>query len=101
MASYGADLASKHARDFRTVVEADWCRRLFPRLRIDPRVNREAETSTTAKGGRKAVSLGGPVTGFGADLLIMDDLMKAADAGSESERQRVKDVSMSRRCSPV
>jgi predicted phage terminase large subunit-like protein len=91
VASYGADLASKHARDFRTVVEADWCRRLFPRLRIDPRVNREAETSTTAKGGRKAVSLGGSVTGFGADLLIVDDLMKAADAAYESERQRVKD----------
>jgi predicted phage terminase large subunit-like protein len=91
VASYGADLASKHARDFRTVVEADWYRRLFPRLLIDPKVNREAETLTTAKGGRKAVSLGGPVTGFGADLLIVDDLMKAADAASETERQRVKD----------
>lgn len=91
VASYGADLATKHARDFRTVVEADWYRRLFPRLLIDPKVNREAETSTTAKGGRKAVSLGGPVTGFGADVLIVDDLMKAADAASETERQRVKD----------
>jgi hypothetical protein len=91
VASYGADLATKHARDFRTVVEADWYRRLFPRLLIDPKVNRESETLTTAKGGRKAVSFGGPVTGFGADLLIVDDLMKAADAVSETERQRVKD----------
>jgi predicted phage terminase large subunit-like protein len=91
VASYGADLAAKHARDFRTVVEAGWYQQLFPRMRIDPKVNREAETMTTAKGGRKAVSLGGAVTGFGADLLIVDDLMKAADAASEIERQRVKD----------
>ena len=28
VASYGADLATKHARDFRTVVEADWYRRV-------------------------------------------------------------------------
>lgn len=98
VASYGADLAAKHARDFRTVVEADWYRRLFPRMRIDAKVNREAETMTTAKGGRKAVSLGGAVTGFGADLLIVDDLMKAADATSETERQRVK-ATTSRRCS--
>jgi hypothetical protein len=37
VASYGAELATKHARDFRTVVEADWYRRLFPGMRIDPR----------------------------------------------------------------
>jgi predicted phage terminase large subunit-like protein len=40
---------------------------------------------------RKAVSVGGPVTGFGARVLIVDDLMKAADAQSETERQRVKE----------
>lgn len=91
VASYGAELAAKHARDFRMVVEADWYQQLFPRMRMDPKLNREAETMTTAKGGRKAVSLGGAVTGFGADLLIVDDLMKAADAASETERQRVKD----------
>jgi len=40
---------------------------------------------------RKAVSLGGAVTGHGADILIIDDLMKADDARSETERQRVKE----------
>jgi hypothetical protein len=46
---------------------------------------------TTARGMRKAVSVGGPVTGFGARVLIVDDLMKAADAQSETERRRVKE----------
>jgi predicted phage terminase large subunit-like protein len=91
VASYGHDLAAKHARDFRTVVEAPWFRRVFPRLRPNPKRNTESEFMTTAMGVRKAVSLGGAVTGHGADILIIDDLMKAEDARSDAERQRVKE----------
>lgn len=46
--------------------------------------------STKDGGGRKAISLGGAATGFGADLIIVDDLVKAADAASPTERERVK-----------
>jgi predicted phage terminase large subunit-like protein len=89
VASYGHDLAAKHARDFRTVVEAPWCKQVFPRLLAHPQRNTESEFMTTARGLRKAVSLGGAVTGHGADILIIDDMMKADDARSEAERQRV------------
>jgi len=91
VASYGGELATKHARDFRTVFTSDWFRTLFPGARLDQGGNRMDEQITTAQGGRKAVSLGGAVTGFGADLIIVDDLMKASDAGSPVERQRVRD----------
>jgi hypothetical protein len=91
VASYGADLASKHARDFRAVLSSPDYQRLFPKTRIHPKRNTELEVMTTARGMRKAVSVGGPVTGFGARVLIVDDLMKAADAQSETERQRVKE----------
>ena len=91
VASYGQDLAANHSRGFRTLIEAPWYRRLYPKMQVHPKRNTEAELMTTRMGGRKAVSLGGPVTGFGADILIIDDLMKAADARLESERQRVKD----------
>jgi hypothetical protein len=66
VASYGQDLANKHALNFRTVVEAPLCRRLFPGLRPHPRRNTGSEFMTTAMGCRKAVSLGGAVTGHGA-----------------------------------
>ena len=89
VASYGQDLAAKHARDFRTVVEAPWCQQVFPDLRPHPQRNTESEFMTTARGLRKAVSLGGAVTGHGADILIIDDMMKADDARSVTERQRV------------
>lgn len=91
VASYGGDLAIKHARDFRGIVTADWYQRLFPKMSLVVGGNRLDEQITTLNGGRKAVSLGGAVTGFGADVIIIDDLTKAADAISPVERQRVKD----------
>lgn len=91
VASYGADLASKHARDFQKIVANPEYQRLFPRTHIDPKRNAALELTTTEGGVRKAVSVGGSVTGFGAEVLIIDDLMKAADAASETERLRVKD----------
>jgi predicted phage terminase large subunit-like protein len=91
VASYGQDLAAQHARDFRTLIEAPWYRRLFPGMQIHPRRNTELELLTTRQGGRKAVSPGGSVTGFGAEMIVIDDLMKAVDARLESSRQAVKD----------
>lgn len=91
VASYGEDLARRHAADFRAVVQSPIYRRLFPLTRIDPRSNRADEVRTTRGGGRKAVSLGGAVTGFGADVIVIDDLMKAQDALSERQREIVRD----------
>jgi predicted phage terminase large subunit-like protein len=91
VASYGGDLATKHSRDFRDVLNSDWYRALFPTTRIKVGGNRLDEQLTTRNGSRKAVSLGSAVTGFGADLIILDDPLKAADASSPTERQRVLD----------
>ncbi len=66
VASYGGDLASKHARDFRMVIEAPWYRKLFPRTVSTPKRNVELEFETSANGSRRAVSLGGTITGLGA-----------------------------------
>lgn len=91
VASYGEDLARRHAADFRMVMQSLMNRRLFPGTRIEQRSNRTDEIRTTRGGGRKAVSLGGAVTGFGADLIIIDDLMKAQDALSERRREKVRE----------
>ena len=90
VASYGPDLAAQHAREFRILLEADWYRSMFPGMRFDPRKNTETELITAEGGGRKALTLGGAITGLGGDILIVDDLMKAADAHSPAERERVK-----------
>ena len=58
-ASYGEDLASKHSRDCRRVLESDWYKRVFPRTRINPKKNTEMNFETTALGGRYSTSVGG------------------------------------------
>ena len=90
VASYGQSLAEQHARNFRHVVEADWFRRTFPGVETE-RVT-ATEFHTTHNGMRMSVSAGGTVTGFGADAIIIDDLMKAEDVHSDIERQRIKRI---------
>ena len=46
---------------------------------------------TTRGGGRFAVPVGGSFTGRGADIIIVDDPMKADDAQSEKARRAVND----------
>src|SRR4051812_45447376 len=58
--SYGADLAAKHARDFREIINSPWYRRLFPKTRISPAKNTEAEITTTAGGSTVDLDRGHP-----------------------------------------
>ncbi|MBY0569442.1 MAG: phage terminase large subunit [Hyphomonadaceae bacterium] len=90
VASYGDALARRTARDFRTVMQSPLYRRLFPHVGARLQDN-ELEFVTNQNGGRRAVSRGGALTGFGADIIIVDDIMKADDCRSATERQQVKD----------
>jgi predicted phage terminase large subunit-like protein len=90
VACYGADLVQEQGRMFRTILESGWYKKTFPGTVINSRQNTDSETSTTAMGGRKGISVQGAATGFGADDIILDDLSKAADVVSEVERERVK-----------
>jgi predicted phage terminase large subunit-like protein len=89
--SYSDELARKHARDARTVLEAAWYRRAFPATRVSPRKNTETEFTTTRQGFRLATSIGGTLTGRGGSVIIIDDPIKPADAESETERRRVNE----------
>ncbi|MEW2911459.1 phage terminase large subunit [Leisingera sp. JC11] len=91
VASYGLDLARLHSEATRKVMTSAWYQRLFPRTRLAKKGNTQDEIKTTEGGGRKAVSIGGAVTGHGADYIIIDDLMKAADANSEAELTRAQE----------
>jgi hypothetical protein len=83
--SYSNELAATFARQFRTVINSDWYRALFPSVRLAK--DSETECVTTQGGGRFAVSVGGSFTGRGADVIIIDDPMKADEAQSEKTRR--------------
>jgi predicted phage terminase large subunit-like protein len=76
--SYGADLSSKHAADFRAIVQSSWYRRAFPKLQIS-RVA-DSDVFTTKRGFRRTTSVSGVLTGLGGDCFIIDDPQKPADA---------------------
>jgi hypothetical protein len=84
--SYSNELAIKHAIDFRAVMSSDWYRRVFPKTKISREKDTQYETMTTARGYRYATSLGGTLTGRGADLIVLDDPQKPEEALSEAHR---------------
>lgn len=89
-ASYGQDLASKHSLDCRTLMSSFWYESLFP-ARLAPHKQSVHEFLTTASGFRMATSVGGVLTGRGADFIILDDPLKPDEALSETQRKGVND----------
>ena len=86
-ASYSQELANKLSRDCRTIMQTDWYKRIFPNTQLSEQRNTEADFMTTARGGRMATSVGGTLTGLGADLIIFDDVLKVQDAASIKARK--------------
>jgi predicted phage terminase large subunit-like protein len=82
-ASYSEDLANKFSRDCRALMESPFYKRVF-RTRLNPKKSTEGEFETTQRGSRLATSVGGTLTGRGADILIVDDPTKANDANSQT-----------------
>jgi predicted phage terminase large subunit-like protein len=90
-ASYGQDLADKHARDCRALINSQFYRNLFPGTVLSPDKHAVSDFMTTRKGVRMSTSVGGAVTGRGADIIILDDVMKPAEALSEPQRKSGND----------
>jgi hypothetical protein len=89
-ASYGQDLSNKHAMDCRTLMASALYRGLFSTL-LSPQKQSVQEFQTTQNGGRLATSVGGVLTGRGADLIIIDDPLKPDEALSETQRNAVNE----------
>ena len=90
-ASYAQPLADKLAADCRSLMRAPWYQELFPGTLLDKEsIN---EFTTTEKGFRLATSVGGVLTGRGADFIIIDDSLKPDEALSDVRRNNVNDWS--------
>jgi predicted phage terminase large subunit-like protein len=85
-ASYGQDLADKLARDCRSIMNASFYRDMFgTRLRQTTL----HDFATKAGGFRMGTSVGGVLTGRGADIIIIDDPLKPDEAVSDVARNAV------------
>jgi predicted phage terminase large subunit-like protein len=88
--SYAQDLADKLSRDCRQIVASGWYRQLFA-TRLSAQRQAMSEFETTAQGCRLATSVGGVLTGRGADIIIIDDPLKPEEALSQNQRQAAND----------
>ena len=87
-ASYAQELASKHALEARNLMTSTFYKRLF-NTRLSPSKQAVDHFVTTENGVRLATSVGGVLTGMGANFIIIDDPLKPQDALSETERTKV------------
>lgn len=84
LATYGEKLSQEHAIKAKKVMETKWYKSTFPNTKIDK--GSATDLIRTTQGGYlRAPSVGGAVTGFGADFLLVDDLVKA-DASAHDRK---------------
>jgi phage terminase large subunit-like protein len=88
-ASYSDDLAHQLSRLTRQVMQSRLYRRIFPGTVLDKKAQ---DSLTTTKGGQRyATSVTGPIAGFRADLIIIDDPMQPNEVASENAKQKLRD----------
>lgn len=87
--SYGEDLALELARKCLTVMASNWYKKLFPGTIIQNNRNSAIDFETTKRGGKFSTTMGGVITGSGADYIIIDDPLKPDDATSDTMREKV------------
>lgn len=91
-ATYAQDLADDFGRKVRNQIRDGLFSAIFPECVIAADSQAVKRFHTVAGGVYHAVGVGGPITGRGAHLLIVDDPIKGReDADSEAMRRKVKD----------
>lgn len=71
--SHNQRLADKHGIDFLTVIESDWYKEYYPKVKISPRAHSKDDVQTTKGGRRLAIGLDAGLVGHGGDYIIVDD----------------------------
>ena len=61
------------------VMQSTWYRRIFPNTRLQHGKSALHDLHTTKRGYRLSTSVGGTLTGRGADMVILDDINKATE----------------------
>jgi predicted phage terminase large subunit-like protein len=90
--SYADSLATKHNLDRRTLVESPWYQSLWGgRVTIAPDQNQKTEFLNTSRGHMISTSVGGSVTGKGANFVICDDPHNPLEILGDAARKRACD----------
>ena len=91
VASYSYGLAIKHSLDTRDIMQSDWYRKMFPETVISYGKNTQRKFTTSRFGFRYATSVGGTITGEGADIIILDDPQTPMQVYNPNLRRKVNE----------
>ncbi len=89
--SYNVSLAMGFSRKVKQIIEDPNYVQVFPGARLDPKNQSTEEWALEgARGGYVAAGIGGPITGKGAHVLVIDDPVKnAEEADSADAREKI------------
>lgn len=88
-AAYAASLAERNVMNSSKVMNDSWYHDVFPEVRLE--IDRQDELKTTKNGQYKGTGIGGTVTGFGANTLILDDPINPKEAASDTIRKNTNE----------
>lgn len=89
LVTYGSSLVRDHFAHLQKLLGAPEYRQLFPATRLETETPGRHLLVTTRGGGCRGVTVGGATTGHGADIIIIDDAMKADEINSEARREEL------------
>jgi predicted phage terminase large subunit-like protein len=85
-ASYSHALSLKHNIKTRDIITSTWYTSLYPEIKLRVDQNRQNLFENPFSGSRYGTSVGGAVTGMGAEIISIDDLLNPKKANSDIER---------------
>lgn len=87
--SYSKELSTHHSIARRRIMDSQWYQdRWGSVVRLQPDQNRKDVFENTARGAMYSTSVGGSVTGMGADIEVFDDFLNPKEAESKAEREK-------------
>lgn len=85
-AAYAHSLAERNVMKARQIIQSDWYRECFPAVEISRDNNQKDYFTTTENGQYKGTGIGGTITGYGAQTLVVDDPINPKEAMSDTIR---------------
>lgn len=89
LVTYGDRLSKQHLKNLILIMKHPGYQALFPQTRLVTITTGELVIETSLSGGCRCVTVSGATTGFGADIIIIDDAMKADEINSEARREEL------------
>lgn len=85
-ASYAHTLAERNVMRTRQIINSEWFQGLFSDTHISDDQNQKDYFTTTRSGQYKGTGIGGTITGFGCNTLLVDDPINPKEAVSDTIR---------------